>query len=117
MEALKGILSKFRGSGGDNDAGAQANQAEDFKKTSEAYNFDPDNLMPPDVQKQLFEVLKWRDGVYRDIEKKIAMIPGLTDLLDTLSNALNAYVYTVLAPYVTVSRLASNLFCRSYHPL
>lgn len=116
MEALKSILSKFKKSGGDNDENAQADQAEDFKQKSEAYNFDPDNVMPPEVQKQLFEILKWRDGVYRDILQKINMIPGLSDLLDNLSNALNAYVYTVLAPYVTVSLQRHPAFHKAHCP-
>jgi len=101
MEALKGILSKFKNSGGDNDDEAQANEAENFQQKSKAYNFNPDDVMPPDVQKELYDILKWRDGVYRDINAKISMIPGLSDLLENLSNALNAYVYTVLAPYLT----------------
>ena len=42
------------------------------------------------MQRQLFEILKWRDNVYRDIIKKIEMIPGLNDLIDQLTNALNA---------------------------
>ena len=36
---------------------------------SQAYRFDPDNIAPPEVQHQLLALLKWRDGVYRDILK------------------------------------------------
>lgn len=100
-EALKAILRKFKSSGGNNDDEAEANQAENFQQKSQAYNFNPNNVMPPDVQKELYAILKWRDGVYREILEKINMIPGLSDLLEGLSNALNAYVYTVLAPYLT----------------
>ena len=103
MDALTGILAKFRSRGGDNDEDAQINQAEDFRAKSKAYHFDPDNVMPPNVQQQLFSLLKWRDGTVRDINEKMQMIPGLADLMDTLSNTLNAYVYTIIAPYVTVS--------------
>ena len=35
-------------------------------------------------------ILKWRDDVYRDIIEKIEMVPGLSDLIDQLTNALNA---------------------------
>lgn len=98
---MKALLSKLKSSGGDNDDEAQANQADNFQQKSKAYNFNPDEVMPPDVQKELYDVLKWRDGIYRDIQQKINMIPGLSDLLENFSNALNAYVYTVLAPYLT----------------
>ncbi|KAI0756549.1 heterokaryon incompatibility protein Het-C-domain-containing protein [Daedaleopsis nitida] len=76
------------------------NAADDMQAKAKAYNFDPDNIAPPEVQQQLWELLKWRDNIYRDIIKKIEMVPGLTDLIENLTNALNAFVYTVLAPYV-----------------
>lgn len=66
----------------------KADEAENIK--NKPYNFDPDNYAPKEVQRQLFEILKWRDNVYRDIIKKIEMIPGLNDLIDQLTNALNA---------------------------
>jgi hypothetical protein len=82
-------------------------QGEEMQKKSEAYNFDPgvclsysllgvnfittpDNVAPPEVQKQLWDLLKWRDGVYRDVIRQLSMIPGLTDLIDNLTDALNA---------------------------
>jgi hypothetical protein len=35
------------------------------------------------------DILTWRDDLYRDISKKIEMIPGLEDILEELTNALN----------------------------
>jgi hypothetical protein len=88
---------------------------------SKAYNFDPNNIAPPEVQRDLMEILKWRDSIVKDITEKIDMVPGLSDLIDELTNALNACtqsippvkctcsqpptidVYTILAPYVVVS--------------
>ena len=102
------------------------NQAEEMKRKSEAYHFDPNQSLPPEVLKDLKDVLKFHDDVLRDIIKKMEMVPGLTDLIDGLSNALNAcelstrpcdmlakisfqVVYTVIAPYVAVC-LASRLY-------
>ena len=65
-------------------------QGEDIK--NKAYNFNPDDYAPKEVQAQLLQILRWRDDVYRDIIKKIEMIPGLNDLIDQLTNALNACV-------------------------
>lgn len=83
---LKNILSQLPIGGGDD----KINQGEEIHAQAKAYNFDPDNIAPPEVQQQLLALLKWRDGVYRDVLAKIEMVPGLTDLLDELTNALNA---------------------------
>ncbi|KAK0246194.1 Het-C-domain-containing protein [Armillaria nabsnona] len=95
LSALKNILSKV--GGGDD----KISQGEQLQAQSQAYHFDPNNVAPPEVQKQLLDLLKWRDDVYRDIIAKIEMVPGLSDLIDELSNALTAYVYTVIAPWLT----------------
>ncbi|PFH52311.1 hypothetical protein AMATHDRAFT_46432 [Amanita thiersii Skay4041] len=97
VEALRVILNKLPSGGGDD----SMNKGEEIHEHAKAYNFNPDDVAPPDVQKQLLELLKWRDDIYRDVLAKIEMVPGLSDLLEELTNALNAYVYTVLAPYLT----------------
>lgn len=65
-------------------------EADSMQEKSKAYNFDPNNVAPPEVREQLWQLLKWRDGIFRDIIAKIDMIPGLSDLIDGLTNALNA---------------------------
>ncbi|KAF8963872.1 heterokaryon incompatibility protein Het-C-domain-containing protein [Flammula alnicola] len=94
ISVLKNILGKF--GGGDD----KLNKGEEMKKQSQAYHFDPDNIAPPEVQKQLFGLLKWHDDILKDITQGIEMVPGLENLLDEFSNALNAYIYTILAPYL-----------------
>ncbi|KAL4251519.1 von Willebrand factor A domain-containing protein 7 [Abortiporus biennis] len=96
---LKEILHKLPIGGGDTDS--KMDQADAMHQQSKAYEFNPDNIAPPEVQQQLLQLLKWRDDIYRDILQKIEMVPGLSDLIDNLTNALNAYVYTILAPYLT----------------
>lgn len=119
IAAIKGLLSKF---GGGNDS--DLDHGEQLKAESKAYRFDPNNVCPPDVQKKLLDLLKWHDNIMRSIEEKIEMVPGLSSLLDQLSNDLNACqyircpelqyhlmdifppdIYTVLAPYIGVSIL------------
>ena len=88
MEGLKDILGKLKAlSGGDD---SQMNHAEEMKRKSEAYHFDPNKTLPPEVLRNLKEVLRFHDDVLRDIIKKMEMVPGLTDLIEGLSNALNA---------------------------
>jgi hypothetical protein len=67
-------------------------QADAMKEKSKAYNFDPDDVMPPEVQQQMLQLLKWRDNIYRDILAKIEMVPGLQALLNAFTDALNACV-------------------------
>ncbi|KAJ3922038.1 Het-C-domain-containing protein [Lentinula edodes] len=97
IENLRKIFSKLPMRGSDE----KMNEAEELQQESKAYNFNPDDIAPPDVQKRLLEMLAWRDGVFRWITAKIEMIPGLSSLIDELMNALNAYVYTVIAPWLT----------------
>ncbi|KAJ4002175.1 Het-C-domain-containing protein [Lentinula boryana] len=97
IENLRKIFSKLPIGGSDE----KINQAEELQQESKAYNFNPDDIAPPAVQKQLLEMLVWRDGVFRWIIEKIEIIPGLSSLIDELTNALNAYVYTVMAPWLT----------------
>ncbi|KAF4611401.1 hypothetical protein D9613_004172 [Agrocybe pediades] len=94
LSFLKSIFSKF---GGGED---KLNKGEEIKQQSQGYNFNPDNICPPDVQQKLLELLKWHDDVLREIIKKIELVPGLSNLLDEFSNALNEYIYTILAPYL-----------------
>lgn len=104
------------------DSNDKLNQGEQMQQQAQGYNFDPNNVCPPEVMQRLTELLKWHDDVMRQILKKIEMVPGLASLLEEFSNALNACklefgvspctlisdtpslpdIYTILAPYVTV---------------
>jgi hypothetical protein len=86
MDAFKAILDKLL-IGGSNE---KMSQSEQMHKQSKAYHFDPGNIAPPEVQRQLFELLEWRDNIMRDITETIEMVPGLSDLVDEFTNALNA---------------------------
>lgn len=89
VSALKSILSKIPMGGG----ASKMNEGEELHAEAKAYNFDPNNIAPPDVQQKLLQLLKWRDGLMRSILEKLEMIPGLDALIDQLSNALNACGY------------------------
>ncbi|PIL31522.1 hypothetical protein GSI_06224 [Ganoderma sinense ZZ0214-1] len=98
LGALQSILKSLP-IGGSN-ADDKMGEADNMQEQAKAYHFDPDNVAPPEVRERLWKLLNWRDNVYRDVIKKIEMVPGLSDLIENLTNALNAFVYTVLAPYV-----------------
>ena len=87
---LRSILRKLPIGLGESDDEDKVSQADAMKEKAKAYQFNPDDVMPPEVQTQLLALVKWRDDIYRDILKKIEMIPGLEGLIDALTNALNA---------------------------
>lgn len=66
------------------------NQSEEMHEQAKAYHFDPNNVAPPEVQRQLLDLLAWRDNIMRNVTEKIEMVPGLSDLVDEFTNALNA---------------------------
>lgn len=98
IDMLRKVLGHVMGGG---DANNTMDQGAELEQRSKAYHFDPDNVASPEVQQQLWDLLGWRDGVMRAIIKKIDAIPGLTTIVDKLSNSLNAYVYGLLAPYLS----------------
>jgi|SRR5882762_4740795 len=92
VNKLKDLLSKIPHGGGEN---SQMDQAESLHAASQAYHLDPNNVAPPEVQRQLLALLKWRDGVYRAVLKKIEMVPGLSTKFDSITDALNACKFAI----------------------
>ena len=88
LDVVKTILGKVMSGGGNQEDKTQ--KGEELKEKSKAYSFNPDDVLPAEAQQQLWELLKWHDDIMRDVIKQISMIPGLTDLIDALTNALNA---------------------------
>ena len=86
--ALQSLLKKLPIGGSSTDD--KMGEADNMQAQAKAYRFDPNNVAPPEVREQLWKLMTWRDNIYRDIIKKIEMIPGLSDLIDNLTNALNA---------------------------
>ncbi|KAH8835679.1 Het-C-domain-containing protein [Flagelloscypha sp. PMI_526] len=85
LGTLKSLLGKIGGGGNDE----KLSHAEALEQKSQAYHFNPDNICPPEVQRDIWDLIKWRDGVMRDVSRVIENIPGLSDLVEELSNALN----------------------------
>ncbi|KIJ29126.1 hypothetical protein M422DRAFT_37079 [Sphaerobolus stellatus SS14] len=75
-------------------------QAENLR--SEALNLSLDDAAPQEVQDLLWKILEWRDAVYKEILGTIAMIPGLLELFDQLTEALNAC--DLLDPFLKIQQ-------------
>lgn len=95
METLQSLFKQLPIGGSDD----KMNQGQDLQEKSKAYNFDPDNVAPPEVQAQLFELLVWHDNIFRDILEKIESVPGLADVVENITNALNACKFCISKDY------------------
>jgi hypothetical protein len=53
-----------------------------------------------EIQKQIYPVLEFHDNLMREITETIDKIPILPDLLDSLQEQLNVFVFSLIAPFV-----------------
>ena len=63
-------------------------QGENIKQ--KAYDFNPNDVAPEEIQHFLWHILEWRDTFYKDILMGIDKIPGLSTLLEEITDTLNA---------------------------
>ncbi|KAI0885037.1 heterokaryon incompatibility Het-C [Annulohypoxylon maeteangense] len=59
-----------------------------------------ENFDPVKVSKQIYPILEFRDKIVKSINRGIAKIPGLENLLEHISETLTAFVLGLLAPFV-----------------
>ncbi|KAG9126619.1 hypothetical protein FRC07_002769 [Ceratobasidium sp. 392] len=58
----------------------------------------PQEMSPQELHATLWQVLKFRDGVAKKIEKTIERIPGLGALIEKITDNLAIFIYTTLEP-------------------
>jgi hypothetical protein len=85
LELIKNLLSQASSSGADTQSEIQ--KADQIQAS--AYHFDPDNYTTEEVQRTLWDILQWRDQAMRKISTAIEKIPGMQDLMEQLTEALN----------------------------
>lgn len=59
-----------------------------------------ENFDPVKVSKQIYPILAFRDKIVKSINRGIAKIPGLENLLEKISETLTAFVLGLLAPFI-----------------
>jgi len=112
IQLITTILGRMPSSGGGESNQQKVQRAEEIQKN--AYNFNPNDYTTEEVrlfcnkgrlnervtgkcciqvQRQLLDLLVWRDGVMRDFSKVVEGIPGLSDLMEQLTEALNVCEY------------------------
>ncbi|KAL3457629.1 heterokaryon incompatibility protein Het-C-domain-containing protein [Aspergillus heterothallicus] len=53
-----------------------------------------------DVQKQIYPVLEWHDGLLKSINEAIEKIPVLPELIEQVQEQITVAVFSILAPYI-----------------
>lgn len=53
-----------------------------------------------DVQKQVYPLLEWHDGLIKTVNEAIEKLPVLPDLVEQFQEQMNVFVFSLLAPYV-----------------
>ena len=106
---LQDLLSKIP-DGLLSDKDDQANKMDGFKAKADNAKQHNENITPrepeewtrflDDVQKQIYPVLEWHDGLIKAINEAIEKIPVLPDLIEQLQDQMNIFVFSILAPYV-----------------
>ncbi|KAJ5050984.1 uncharacterized protein L3040_002851 [Drepanopeziza brunnea f. sp. 'multigermtubi'] len=51
--------------------------------------------------KDMYPILEFHDQVMKGVTEVISKVPGLDDLLENMSGALQIFIFSLLAPYVT----------------
>ncbi|WWC69599.1 uncharacterized protein I206_103542 [Kwoniella pini CBS 10737] len=61
---------------------------------------DPSQMSPQELHDTLWKILSFRDSVMKRIENTIDRIPGLSGLVEKISNSVSVFIITTLEPFV-----------------
>ncbi|WWC85344.1 uncharacterized protein L201_000207 [Kwoniella dendrophila CBS 6074] len=61
---------------------------------------DPSNMSPQELHDTLWKILSFRDSVMKRVENTIDRIPGLSGLVEKISNSVSVFIITTLEPFV-----------------
>ncbi|KAI1610087.1 heterokaryon incompatibility protein Het-C-domain-containing protein [Exophiala viscosa] len=88
----------------------QAGKADELKQNSMNHQMQNSRISPRqpeewtrylnDVQKQIYPIIQWHDEILQSITETIEQIPILPDLIEQIQDAINEFVFSLLAPYV-----------------
>jgi hypothetical protein len=90
--------------------GDKASQMDQLQQDAQAAQMQNMNISPREPEawakqlqqatKQIYPVMEWHDDTMKAITETIDKIPVLPDLLEAFTDAVNVFVFSLLAPYV-----------------
>ncbi|CCU81419.1 NIMA-interacting protein TinC [Blumeria hordei DH14] len=105
---LKELLNKIPAGilGGKNDAN-RADQLKTDAATAQMNNVRVSPRKPEEftrqmqeIVKQIFPIIEWHDDVMKNLTETIEKLPILPDLISTLEEQLNIFVFSLIAPFI-----------------
>ncbi|KAL8278714.1 hypothetical protein RQP46_008783 [Phenoliferia psychrophenolica] len=94
-DTLRDMLFNLPGSTGAN-LTREMQDVDDIR--SRAATGDASTMSPQELHAALWKVLVFRDNVVKGIEQTIEKIPGLSSLVEKLTDSINRFVFTTLEP-------------------
>ena len=90
--------------------GDQAGKADELQTNSQAAQMQQMSINPrepeeltrqmQEISKQIYPILEWHDEIMKSIMETIEQIPVLPALIDQVTDQINIFVFTLLAPFV-----------------
>jgi hypothetical protein len=102
---LKELLSQLSNTGllGGNEV-QNVDKLEEESNRQEMENMNLNNrpgaFNPLEIIQKIYPILEFRDNIMRVVEKVIESIPGLTALVEMISDTLSIFVFSLLAPFI-----------------
>ena len=104
---LKDLLRQMAGTGvlggdaaRDVDRLEQESNAQEMANLSMGAKQDPSAFNPLETIRKIYPILEFRDNIVRSIEAAIEKVPGLTALVENISDTLSVFVLSLLAPFI-----------------
>ncbi|TIB18869.1 hypothetical protein E3P92_00331 [Wallemia ichthyophaga] len=102
---LDGVSSKVpltRSTTDSNSGGGQRSLNREFEDVSNlrSTSRSPDQMSPQEQYAVLWQILCFRDRVSKTIEVTIDKIPGLSALVEKISNSIAVFIYSTLEPFI-----------------
>lgn len=105
---LQDLLNKLpSGIFGDKD---EAGKADELKQNAAAHQMANTSISPrqpeewaqylDDTQKQIYPIIEFHDEIMQSITETIEKIPILPDILESLTDQLNIFVFSLIAPFI-----------------
>jgi len=105
-DILKKIPSGVFGSGNDD----PASKADELQANANAAHMENMHISPKepeaftrqvnDIMKQIYPIIEFHDNIMKGISSAIDKIPILPDLIESLQDQVNLFVFSLLAPYI-----------------
>lgn len=86
--------------GGDGDQLTREMDGVSNMRAGQPGGLDPSQMSPQQMHDTLWTILSFRDSVMKKIEMTIDKIPGLSGLVEKISNNVSVFIITTLEPFV-----------------